>query len=69
MFFTWQPGVARWVERARQLGVTSFTLAHTEPITDDALNARGLQRDPDGTRMIAGGLLLTRFRIEPVPAQ
>jgi hypothetical protein len=69
MFFTWQPGVAHWVERARQQGVTSFTLAHTEPISDEALNAPGLQRDPDGTRMIAGGLLLTRFRIEPVPGQ
>jgi hypothetical protein len=69
MFFTWKPGVARWVERARQLGITSFTLAHTEPISDEELNAPGLQRDPGGTRMFTGGLLLTRFRIEPVPGQ
>jgi len=69
MFFTWRPGVAHWVERARQQGVTSFTLAHTEPITDEQLNAPGLQRDPGGSRMIVGGLLLTRFRIDPVAAQ
>jgi hypothetical protein len=67
MFFTWQPGVARWVELARQRGVAGFTLAHTEPISDEQLGVPGIQRDSAGTRTIAGGLLLTRFRIDPVP--
>ena len=69
MFFTWRPGVAQWVERARQQGVTSFTLAHTEPVTDEELGApRGVHRVSGGSRTIAGGLLLTRFRIDPVAA-
>ena len=33
-------------KRARQLGITSFTLAHTEPITDEELNAPGIQACP-----------------------
>jgi hypothetical protein len=55
------------VELARQRGVAGFTLAHTEPISDEQLGVPGIQRDSAGTRTIAGGLLLTRFRIDPVP--
>jgi hypothetical protein len=68
MFFTWKTGLAHWVERAREQGVTSFTLAHTEPMSDQQLNLTGVTRLPDGARMIVGGLLLTRFRIDPLPA-
>jgi hypothetical protein len=59
--------VPHWVDVARRHGVTSFTLAHTEPVTDEALGAPGIRRLAD-SRVITGGLLLTRFRIEPVPA-
>jgi hypothetical protein len=47
----------------------SFTLAHTEPMTDEELGAPGIHRVSGGSRMITGGLLLTRFQIDPVPAQ
>jgi len=68
MFFTWQPGVAHWVEVARDRGVTSFTLAHTEPLTLKDLGMPAIQRVGE-SRMFTGGLLLTRFQIEPVPRQ
>jgi hypothetical protein len=68
MFFTWQPGVAHWVEVARRHGVTGFTLAHTEPVTEEQLGTPGIHR-VSGPRMITGGLLLTRFQIDPVPGQ
>ncbi|MDX2165631.1 MAG: hypothetical protein SF182_01150 [Deltaproteobacteria bacterium] len=66
MYFTWKTGMAHWVERARQQGISSFTLAHTEPLGDAQLDAPGLTRLPDGARTITGGLLLTRFRIDPL---
>jgi len=68
MFFTWPAGVPHFVEEARSHGVTEFTLAHTEPITDEKLGAPGVRRVSD-TRTIKGGLLLTRFRIDPPPAR
>jgi hypothetical protein len=68
MFFTWQPGVARWVELARHRGVDRFTLAHTEPMTDEELGVPGIHRESD-TRLVTGGLLLTRFRIDSLPAR
>jgi hypothetical protein len=69
MFFTWPQGVAGWVDVARQHGLTGFTLAHTEPVTDELLGIAGIHREAEGTRTIPGGLLLTRFRIDPVPGQ
>jgi len=72
MFFTRPPGVARWVELARQHGIAAFTLAEEEPLTDEELGVLGvpwLHRASEGTRTVTGGLHLTRFRIDPVAAQ
>jgi len=72
MFFTWPPGFTRWVELARQHGITGFTLAHEAPVTDEELGVLGvpwLHRASEGTRTVTVGLLLTRFQIDPVAAQ
>jgi hypothetical protein len=67
MYFMWPAGIPHWVDVARQHGITSFTLAHTEPVKSD-LGPLGIH-PVSGPRMITGGLLLTRFQIDPVAAQ
>lgn len=66
MFFSWRPGVAHWVDRARAHGVDAFTLADTEPLTSEILDTPGLRRVSKTVR-VPGGLLLTRFRIDALP--
>ena len=66
MFFTWPLGMPHWVDVARQHGITTFTLAHTEPVALDKLGSPAIHAISD-TRMITGGLLLTKFQIDPVP--
>lgn len=71
MFFTRPPGVAHWVEVAREHGITRFTLAEEEALTDEALGVIGvpwLHRVSEGTRTVTGGLHLTRFEIDPIPS-
>jgi len=63
MFFTWLSGLADWVEQARTRGVTEFTLAHTEPLSDEEIGAPRIRRVA-ATRQVVGGLLLTRFEID-----
>jgi hypothetical protein len=68
LFFTWPEGIPHWVDVARRHGITSFTLAHTEPVKEEDLGVPGIHR-VSGPRMVTGGLLLTRFQIDPAATQ